>query len=151
MEWRKRCQEFFAKNPGQIISRYDFNDIFRDVWMHGKSMQNIISAFKTIGVYPFSRKVIKEVASTKLSFFEPESRPSKSGLAYIPLYSPARPHIRDRHSPDPIELLSSSEEDPGSDFSTNKSLYMPTQRPTVLNKFLKIPLPRNMQPTKREK
>ena len=107
VEWRKHCQEFFAKNPGQVISRYDFNDIFREVWMHGMSIRNIISAFKTTGVYPFSREVIKKVASTKFSSFEPESLPSKSGLAYIPLYSLPRSHISqdmDQHNPDPIEL-----------------------------------------------
>ena len=154
VEWRKRCQEFFAKNPGRVISRYDFNDIFREVWMQGMSMPNIISAFKSTGVYPFSRKVIKKVASTKFSSFEPESLPSKSGLAYIPLYSPARPRIPrdiDQHNPDPSELSSSSEEDPDSDSSANRCLYMPTQRTTAINKFLKAPLPPNKQPTKREK
>ena len=153
VEWRKRCQEFFAKNPGRVISRYDFNDIFREVWMHGMSIRNIISAFKTTGVYPFSREVIKKVASTKFSSFEPESLPSKSGLAYIPLYSPARSHIpqdMDQHNPDPIELHSSSSE-PDSDSSTNRDLYMPTQRPTVLNKLLKVPLPPSKQPTKCKK
>ena len=153
-EWRKRCQEFFAKNPGQVISRYDFNDIFREVWMHGMSMQNIISAFKTTGVYPFSRKVIQKVASTKFLSFEPKSLPSKSGLTYIPLYSPARPCIpqdKDQHNSDALELHSSSEEEPYSDSSVSRCLYMSTQRPTVLNKFLKVPLPPNKQPTKREK
>ena len=153
VEWRKRCQEFFAKNSGRVISRYDFNDIFREVWMHGMSIRNIISAFKTTGVYPFSREVIKKVASTKFSSFEPESLPSKSGLAYIPLYSPARSHIpqdMDQHNPDPIELHSSSSE-PDSDSSTNRDLYMPTQWPTVLNKLLKVPLPPNKQPTKCKK
>ena len=153
-EWRKCCQEFFAKNPGQVISRYDFNDIFREVWMNGMSMQNIISAFKTTGVYPFSRKVIKKIAGTKFSSFEPESLPSKSGLAYIPLYSPTRPRItqdKDQCSLDTIESHSSEEEDPDSDSSANKCLYVPTQRPAVLNKFLKVPIPPNKQPTKREK
>ena len=154
-EWRKRCREFFAKNPGQVISRYDFSDIFREVWMHGMSMQNnIISAFKTTGVYPFSRKVIQKVASTKFLSFEPKLLPSKSGLAYISLYSPVRPCIpqdKDQHNSDPLELHSSSEKEPYSDSSVSRCLYMPTQRPTVLNKFLKVPLPLNKQLTKREK
>ena len=118
------------------------------------SMQNVISAFKTTGVYPFSRKVIKKVASTKFSSFEPESLPSKSGLAYIPLYSPARPHIsqdKDQHGLDSIESHSSSVEDPDSDSSTSRSLYMPTQRHKPLNTLLKIPIAPNKQPTKREK
>ena len=153
-EWRKCCQEFFAKNPGQIITRYDFNEVFRDAWMRGMSMKNIISAFRTTGVYPFSRKVIKKVAGAQFSSFQPESLPSKSGLAYIPLYSPARPcSTRDKaqSNPDPAVPHSSSGEEPDLDSSVDKSFYKPIQRPPVLNKFLKVPLPPSQQPTKREK
>ena len=157
VEWRQRCHEFYAENPGKIVSRYDFNDIFRDVWMQGMSMRNIISAFKTTGVYPLSRQVIKKVVGENFSSFQPESLPSKSGLAYIPLYSPVRPRIpretqnADQLNPDAFESHSSSEEDPESDSSVKRCVYMPMKRTTAINRFLKTPLPPSKQPTRHEK
>lgn len=53
--------------------------------MKGMTMQNIAVGFHTTGVYPFNRSALspskdsKEVTSAE-----------KSGLRFIPLYSPAR-------------------------------------------------------------
>ncbi len=51
-------------------------------------MKTISNGFKVTGVYPFNRNCLKE--SGKYKAFNPQSLTEKSGLAYIPLYSPAR-------------------------------------------------------------
>ena len=101
--------------------------------------------------------MIKEVVGEKFSSFQSELLPSKSGLAYIPLYSPVRPRISretqiaDQLSPDAFKSCSSSEKDPESDSSINRCIYMQTKRTTAISRFLKTPLPPSKQPTRHEK
>ena len=49
---------------------------------------NIIAGFRTCGVCPFDRNAIQ----LPKTVFEPEKLTKDTGLAYIPLYSPARAH-----------------------------------------------------------
>ena len=150
--WRERCHEFYAKNPGRVISRYDFSTLFSQVWMKAMSMSNIISSFRTTGIYPFSRKVVDNLAREKFSSFKPESLPDKSGLAYIPLYSPARPRTcRDVAQQDSAMKqfnLSVSSDLDGSPVSVCSCSYVQMERTTAINKFLKAPVAPNKQPTK---
>ena len=59
-------------------------------------MKNIISSFKVTGICPFDRSVVKPRVSNEeeeeFSLFKPEVLARKTGLAYIPLYSPAPGH-----------------------------------------------------------
>ena len=140
-----------AESSPDLISQ---SFLVGDVWMKAMSMANLISAFKTTGVYPFSRKVVDKVVSEKFSSFKPESLPDKSGLAYIPLYSLARP----RTMQETAQL--SSAECPGSadcgessdvDTSVDKISYSQAKRSTAINKFLNPPLLASEQPTKHVK
>ena len=91
--WRKYCHDFRAKNPGRVVTRYDFCQIFSQAWFTAMSGYNIISSFKNTGVCPFDRHAF-EVAATekskKYASFKPQNLAEKTGLAYIPLYSPSR-------------------------------------------------------------
>ena len=51
------------------------------------TVKNITSGFKVTGIYPVDRCAV-QVPGQKPSF-RPESLAEKSGLAYVPLYSPA--------------------------------------------------------------
>jgi len=51
------------------------------------TVKNITSGFKVTGIYPVDRNAV-QISGYKLTF-RPESLAEKSGLAYIPLYSPA--------------------------------------------------------------
>ena len=50
-----------------------------------------MSAFRTTGVYPFNGEAVS-VTDKCPQKFNPKSLPVSTGLAYIPLYSPAGKH-----------------------------------------------------------
>ena len=56
-------------------------------WFKSMTAANIISSFKATGVCPFNRNM--DAGEERSPSFEPQSLARKTGLAYIPLYSPA--------------------------------------------------------------
>ena len=86
--WRKYCHDFRAKNPGRVFTRYEFNQIFSKAWFKAMTGSNIIARFKATGVCPFNRHVFDN--SVKTEGIQADSLAKMTGLAYIPLYSPAR-------------------------------------------------------------
>jgi len=83
--WRQVCHQYVTNNPGKAITRYQFSGLFSKAWMESMTMSNITAAFKVTGIYPVDREVF--------SFPREEaSLAQKSGLAFIPLYSPAPKH-----------------------------------------------------------
>ena len=87
--WKQVCHNFYKRNPGRVVSRYDFSHLFSEAWMLAMSQKNIRAGFSATGVYPFNpRKVQDQICKENPSAFHPESLPHRTGLAYIPLYSP---------------------------------------------------------------
>lgn len=84
--WKKVCHDFLCKNPGRVVTRYDFSTLFAKAWYDSMTAPNIIAGFRTCGVCPFNRNAIP----LSKSVFKPESLAKDTGLAYIPLYSPAQ-------------------------------------------------------------
>jgi len=87
MYWREECQSCITCNPGRVVTRYQFSELFSRAWHEGMSMSNIMSGFRITGIFPFNRHALRPCS-------EPQSRsvPEGSGLKYIPLFScaPAR-------------------------------------------------------------
>ena len=52
-------------------------------------MENLVSGFRFCGVYPFNRDAQRPKSPSEN--FNPSSLAKRTGLKYIPLYSPARP------------------------------------------------------------
>lgn len=141
-------------------------------------MPNIIRSFEATGVCPFNRRSIPLPDNdNSFSTFKPSSLPERTGLAYIPLYSPARPphpSIVDVSSEDETQLsarfphstpvkrscISSS-----LSFSTplsysepsllDESLFSSRSQPlpfiTPISEFLHQPIPPSKIPTKKGK
>ena len=86
--WNQECQSFISKNPGRYVTEYDIIPLFSKVWYHTMTIPNIMSAFCTTGVYPFDRNAIEVIDSTP-HINNPISLTKRTGLAFIPLYSPA--------------------------------------------------------------
>ena len=84
--WREECQKYANKNPGKVASRFSFSKIFSQAWMKAMSMRNVMSGFKTTGVYPVNRNAVID----KLPEDPQKTLATESGLAFIPLYSPAK-------------------------------------------------------------
>ena len=78
------------------------------------TIRNITAGFKVSGIYPFDRNVVLDkLPDEKFTSFKPESVQQSSGLAYIPLYSPAPKHkarkVHESNLSDTNNLVRSSE------------------------------------------
>jgi len=56
--WQEACHHYIQKNPGRVITKYTFNTIFSEAWLNSLVPANIVSGFKTCGVYPFNPKAV---------------------------------------------------------------------------------------------
>ena len=56
--YNQRCERFMRENPQRLITRYDFCGLFKDVFHNVLTMVNIISGFKSTGIYPFNPQAI---------------------------------------------------------------------------------------------
>ena len=81
-------QSFMSKNPGRYVAEYDFMPLFSKAWYLTKTIANIMSAFRTTGVYPFDCNAIEVIDSTP-HINNPVSLTERTRLTFIPLYSPA--------------------------------------------------------------
>ena len=86
--WKQACHNFLTKNPGRVVSRYDFSELFCEAWDESMTIKNIKSGFRITGICPFDKDVIS-LPEDEFEEFRPEALSHQSGLAYIPLYSPA--------------------------------------------------------------
>jgi hypothetical protein len=82
--WRQECHNFLTKNPGRVITRNEFSQLFSLAWFKGMTMTNVISGFRTTGIYPFNRGALlpEEVENADLC--------KETGLKFIPLLTPSR-------------------------------------------------------------
>ena len=99
--WRQACHRFCSQNPGRVVSIYEFSELLSEAWGQSMTVKNITSGFKVTGVYPVDRNAV-QVSGHKPTF-RPESLAEKSGLAYIPLYSPAPSRHRQKTRTTPFE------------------------------------------------
>ena len=112
--WRKFCHEFRAQYPGRVVTRYEFSHLFSKAWFEAMSAKNVVSSFKATGVCPFNRHILSglEMEEKKqYASFTPQSLAMRTGLAYIPLYSPScRDTVdRPRRASTPCRVLHQSE------------------------------------------
>ena len=87
--WNQECQKYMRKNPHKVITQFQFMSIFSQAWYRAMTIPNIMSAFHTTGVYPLNRHAV-EVNESLPRAFDPAALSQRTGLAFIPLYSPAR-------------------------------------------------------------
>ena len=168
--WRKYCHEFRANNPGRVITRYEFNQIFSKAWFKAMTGSNITASFKATGVCPFNRHVFDHSVKTK--GIQADSLAKRTGLAYIPLYSPARrSHVKPLMASTPKlsshceHSLSDSEvsltiKSPQNALSLRHASFddswcskapVPLRQTTSISKFLPLPAPPSQLGTKHGK
>ena len=87
--WRQICHEFYIKNPGEVITRFQFSSLFAKAWSQAMTIKNITASFSVTGVCPFNRNALSQLPSKKQASFQPDQLPVQTGLAYIPRYNPA--------------------------------------------------------------
>ena len=84
VHWKKECWEYLTSHPGQVVTRYQFSTIFQRAWSRAMTMPNIIGGFRAAGVYPLNCLAVGGRGRMTC-----ESLAERSGLQYIPLYSPS--------------------------------------------------------------
>ena len=82
--WRRVCHTYLSQNPGQVVHRYVFSQLFSSAWIEAMTIRNIVSGFRTTGIYPLNRDAILLPGEPKKSLSE------KTGLSFIPLYTPSK-------------------------------------------------------------
>ena len=50
--WREACHDYIQANPGRVVTKYQFSSLLSQAWMKTMVPSNIISGFRTCGVYP---------------------------------------------------------------------------------------------------
>ena len=58
MQWITICHQFIQSNPGKVITKFNFNSLFSKAWLDAVTPANVVSGFKTCGVYPFNSSAI---------------------------------------------------------------------------------------------
>ena len=81
--WRQECQDFTASNPGKVVTIYQFSQLFHNAWDKAMIPKNVSSGFSITGIYPFDRYASRKPA-------EKQSLAEKSGVAFIPLFTPQK-------------------------------------------------------------
>ena len=87
LAWRDVCHKFIVKNPGVVVNRYNFSILFSEAWIQAMTPRNILSGFRTRGIFPFNRDSIKLPTDPALSLSV------ETGISYIPLYTPVKRRI----------------------------------------------------------
>ena len=72
------CHDFFHKNPGKVITKFNCNSLFSKAWFQALTPANLIAGFKTCGVYPLNRSAII-VAPCSSTVSGSDDDPSGSG------------------------------------------------------------------------
>ena len=161
--WRKYCHMFRSKNPGRVVTRYEFCQIFSRAWFEAMTGNNIVSSFRATGIYPFNSHAFDELITK-----EPKKPLAEKGnLMYIPLYTPSkhtcRPHVTSmpkttiltEHSLSDSEIISSPFETSvlGQRSFDDSCVVAPVpfRRATSLCKFLHLPPPPSQIKTKHGK
>ena len=147
-KWKEVCHKFITKNPGRQITRFDFSTLFAEAWYQAMTMSNIISSFRKTGVCPFNRNAVVLPCDTIKSM---ESLAQKTGLAYIPLYSPAPPHSAKDIPSFSCEKRQLSYSEPDVSIAEDSQFVLPLRSATTISKFLNKPLTPSKIPVKHPK
>ena len=109
--WREKCHDYITRNPGRVVSKYQFSTLFSASWYRAMTVRNIVAGFKITGVYPFNPNAIVIQDGSHESASVAES----TLIAYIPLFSPPkRNRNKEIRSPESSRSLTASPTSPQS-------------------------------------
>ncbi|XP_065665597.1 uncharacterized protein LOC136087020 [Hydra vulgaris] len=60
--WNVSIYNFLRNFPGQSLSKLLFPLLFTEVWLRTATSKNVISGFRSTGIYPFNLNIIPQVA-----------------------------------------------------------------------------------------
>ena len=145
-KWKEVCHDFLVKNPGKVVTQFDFSQLLSSAWLMAMSMPNVINGFRTTGIYPVDRDKI-QLPEQKL-IPEDNSITKNSNLAFVPLFSPSRskhPYPSLTQEDTLTTPISPSESSSSSDVELN---LLAPQKSSALSRLLKCPDPPSKLPKK---
>jgi len=66
-QWRAVCHDFFQANPGKVITKFNFVNLFVKAWSQAVTPANVIAGFRTCGIYPVNSAAIRVNSSNTQS------------------------------------------------------------------------------------
>ena len=89
--WKEVCHDYLTRNPGKLVTRYSFSQLFGKAWTCSMNMANVIAGFRTTAIFPFNRNALLSVTESQTpSKFNPKSLCKSTKLKFIPVYSPVQ-------------------------------------------------------------
>ena len=61
VQWKTACHDLFQKNPGKIITKFNFNGLISLAWLKSLVPANLIIGFKTCDMSPLNSEALKAV------------------------------------------------------------------------------------------
>ena len=52
--WQDVCHRYLQSYPGKVITKYQFSQLFSEAWLKTMNPANIISGFRSCGIFPFN-------------------------------------------------------------------------------------------------
>ena len=84
--WRSECHRFCAQNPGKVLNRRSFMQVFQKAWVQGMTISNVTTCFRAAGIYPVDKTVVLSQISV-----ESTCSPSRStATPYVPFCTPGK-------------------------------------------------------------
>ena len=59
--WQQECHRFYQSHPTRVLSKINFNSVFRQAWYKAVMPANITGGFRKAGVFPFNRNAVKVI------------------------------------------------------------------------------------------
>ena len=94
------CHRYCSRNPGRVVNCYNFSEIFHSTWMKSMRMENVVSSFRKVGVFPPNREVVlSQIADTS-----PTSEPRQQ--LFVPFATPSTTPCHPANTGAPSRLVS---------------------------------------------
>ena len=134
--WRRVCHTYLSENPGIVVTRRVFSQLFNSAWQDSMTSKNIIAGFRTTGVYPTDRHAVTLPGEPKKMSKESSQ---KTRLSFVPFFTPKKLAISSTQQQEHYETakrhledaLSSSEEDGGIPLCANSALGRFLHKPSA--------------------
>ena len=97
VHWGRVCHNFYQKNPGKIINKFNFNTLFSEALYGAVTVVNIMAGFRKAGVCPFNPDAVTISTS-----------PDNSAKTHCPEVRETSPEMTSSHSAG-LETVSASE------------------------------------------
>ena len=74
VQWTNTCHEFYQKNPGSIVTKFNFSRLFSQAWCRVVTPANVIAGFRRAGLYPLNPNAISLTEDTSSDMCSTPSR-----------------------------------------------------------------------------